>query len=180
MKKIFLFVCILYCSINVFSQTSYYNDTKTFFENGYAYQCDVLEGAKFVTLYNKENKFTYVNQISTSSGELLSLAEAQEKKLEDDTWTRSKRLSIVNNAFSEVEKQRLRGKYITITLYINSITGKVDEVNYQFVSFGPYATIPISTYRQIELELKKNIWYTTTNYGKRVNYIMLFWLHEIK
>lgn len=63
--------------------------------------------------------------------------------------------SIINNAFSSIEKQRIKGKAFTIILYINPDDGKIAEVEYQFVSFGPYATIPVSVYHNIEAELKK-------------------------
>lgn len=166
--------------INMFAQTYYYDDTETFYEDGYTYKCDVIKKAKFVRLYNKENKFTYVNQCDKNTGEGLTVVEERNKQLEDDTWTVGKCLSIVNNAFSEIEKQRLKGKYITIILYVNSTTGKIDEVEYQLVSFGPYATIPVSVYRKVELELKKNVWYTPTSDGRKLNYIYLSWLHQIK
>ena len=38
---------------------------------------------------------------------------------------------------------------------INSDTGKVDEVEFSFMNFGTYATIPISVYRKIETDLKE-------------------------
>ena len=40
--------------------------------------------------------------------------------------------------------------------YEDSDTGKVIEVDFDFLSTEPFATIPISVYRKIELELKKN------------------------
>ena len=102
------------------------------------------------------------------------------KLLESDTWTRSKRFSIVNSAFSASEKQRIKGHDFTIIMYINSGTGKVDEVSFEFPNFRPYATIPVSVYRKIETEIKKNIWYTPTTVGKKLNYIFYWWAQEPK
>ena len=101
--KIYI-ICIaylLFCSTMV-AQNYYYNVDKTFKENGYTYQCDVLEKAKFVTLYNKENKFTYVNQVDRHTEQVISIEEnMQEKQLEDDSWTKQKCYSIINGAFSK-------------------------------------------------------------------------------
>ena len=100
--------------------------------------------------------------------------------LENDTWTRSKRFSIVNEAFSTSEKQRVKGHDFDIIMYINSTTGTVDEVNFEFYKSTPYTTIPISTFRKIETEIKKNIWYTPTAEGKELSYIYYWWAQEPK
>ena len=94
---------------------------------------------------------------------------------EDDNWTRTKRHSIVKEAFTAAEKQRVKGRKLTTTIIINSHTGKVDEVYFDFVNFEPYATIPVSVFRKIELELKKNVWFTPTAEGRKLNYILLWW-----
>lgn len=176
---ILCFICCFFV-LNIAAQTNYYTNDKTFYENGYTYQCDVVEGAKFVTLYNKSNKFTYVDQIYKNTGKTVSIEQNRLKQLEDETWTKSKCLSIVNNAFSSAEKQRVKGNEFTITMYIDPDTGKVIDVEFQFVTFNPYATIPVSVYRKIELEIKKNVWFTTTVEGKKRNYIMLWWRQEPK
>lgn len=52
-------ICLLlsYLSvIGLFAQTNYYSQDKTFYEEGYTYQCDVTEGTGAVSLYNKEKK----------------------------------------------------------------------------------------------------------------------------
>ena len=98
----------------------------------------------------------------------------------NDTWTRSKRFSIVNEAFSTSEKQRVKGHDFDIIMYINSTTGTVDEVNFEFYKSTPYTTIPISTFRKIETEIKKNIWYTPTAEGKELSYIYYWWAQEPK
>ena len=42
-------------------------------------------------------------------------------------------------------------------MYINSSTGRVDEVSFEFHRSGPFATIPVSVYRKIETEIKKEL-----------------------
>ncbi|GHT30604.1 hypothetical protein FACS189432_09670 [Bacteroidia bacterium] len=59
-------------------------------------------------------------------------------------------------------------------------TEKVIEVNFNFHKTDKYATIPVSVYRKIETELKANIWVTPTAEGKKLNYLMLGWRHEVE
>ena len=98
-------ISILFCMIHAFAQTNYYTTTKTFNEQGYTYQCDVLDKAKFVRLYNKKNKFTYADQINKSTDKTITIAEENEEHIERETWTKPKCFSIINNAFS-TEGQR--------------------------------------------------------------------------
>lgn len=168
-------------SLVVTAQTYYYDITRTFNENGYTYQCDVLGGAKFVTLYNKNKKFINVEQIDKNTGEQMSI-DYNEQLLENDSWTRTKCLSIIDNAFSTAEKQRIKEKNrpISIVLYIDSDTGRIADVAYNFISNTPFGIIPISVYHKIEEELKEKIWFIPTKEGKKWNYIVLGWVHKVK
>ena len=89
----------------------YYRDT-TFYENGYAYQCDVQEGSMFITLYNKENKYTYVDQTFKGTNRPVSIKDTERggPHLEPDNWTKKKTYSIINNAFSAAEKKECQEK----------------------------------------------------------------------
>ncbi|WP_195653249.1 DUF5043 domain-containing protein [Bacteroides cellulosilyticus] len=181
MKTLIVSICILFYVAYLHAQTNYYTTTKTFNESGYTYQCDIPP-YNLVTLYNKSNKWIYVHSIYKDTGKNFVQDEAGDgiKLLESDTWTRSKRFSIVNSAFSASEKQRIKGHDFNIIMYINSSTGKVDEVSFEFHKSGPFATIPVSVYRKIETEIKKNIWYTPTTVGKKLNYIFYWWAQEPK
>ncbi|MDN0053301.1 DUF5043 domain-containing protein, partial [Bacteroides caecigallinarum] len=159
---------------------NYYSQDKTFYEDGYTYQCDVTEGAGLVNLYNKDSKYIYVKQINRYTGEEISIEQNRLRQFEEETWTKPKCRSIVNNAFSSAEKQRVKGKEFTITMYIDPDTGKVTDVEFIFVTFNSYATIPISVYREMEVEIKKNIWFNITADGKKLNYIVLWWRQEPK
>lgn len=173
MKTTFTLISMLFCIISISAQTNYYTATKTFNENGYAYQCDVAK-SKNVTLYNKKNQWIYVDQIYKSSGKNFIMDDDCPDVIEFDTWVDPKCDSIVSNTFSTVEKQRVKGHKLFIGMYVSPDTGKVEEIDFSFVSFGPYATIPISVYRKIEMGIKQNIWFTPTNEGKKLNYI-LYW-----
>ena len=43
-------------ALNLTAQTNYYTHDKTFYEDGYTYQCDV-DASQSVTLYNKNSKY---------------------------------------------------------------------------------------------------------------------------
>ena len=180
MRTIFLLLFISLFMVDISAQTNYYRQDKTFYEEGYTYQCDVTEGAGLVNLYNKDSKYIYVKQINRHTGEKISREEEFLNEFEEETWTKPKCRSIVNNAFSSDEKQRVKGEEFIITMYIDPDTGKVADVEFIFMTFNPYATIPISVYRKIEVEIKKNIWFKITPEGKKRNYIMLWWGQEPK
>lgn len=173
-----LFISTLF-SANMVAQTYYYNMTKTFYQDEYTYQCDVVQGNKEVILYNKENKLTYTDQINKDTGKELPLfGDNPDDTLEDD-WTRKKSEEIVNSAFSSVQRDAVKGHSLGISMYINPVTGKVIEVRFETTSVSPFATIPVTVYRQIEIGLKNNIWFTPTADGKKLNYIYRGWNQEI-
>ena len=177
MKTLIIFISILFSATYMYAQTNYYATTKTFNQDGYIYQCDV-RASGFVTLYNKSNKLINVYPVYKNTGESFVQTDAGIKLLESDTWTRSKRFSIVNAAFSDSEKQKVKGHDFNIIMYINSSTGRVDEVSFEFHKSDPFAAIPISVYRKIEIELKKDIWFTLTAEGKMLSYIFYWWAQE--
>lgn len=172
MKNIITILLLLGCSCVGFAQTNYYEIDKVFSEGSYTYQCDVDENSQMVMLYNKANQYTYVKQ-SINNGDLPSIGQMPDC-VENDNWTKAKCIEIVNNAFSVAEKQRMNGKGITIAMYISPLTGKVLEVNFQFTTFSPAATIPLSVYRNIETSLISNVSFVPTSYGKKLNYIILW------
>ena len=179
MKTLIIFISILFSATYMYAQTNYYATTKTFNQDGYIYQCDV-RASGFVTLYNKSNKWIKVYPVYKSTGESFAQTDAGIELFEDDNWTRSKRFSIVNAAFSDSEKQRIKGYDFNIKMYINSSTGRVDEVSFEFHRSGPFATIPVSVYRKIETEIKKELWFTLTAEGKMLSYIFYWWAQEPK
>ena len=50
------------------AQTGYYSETKTFYEDGYTYQCDV-ENEVLAILYNKDTKYYGQTQMYRDTGE---------------------------------------------------------------------------------------------------------------
>ena len=177
MKTTILSFLLIFCAVYTAAQTNYYTETKTFQESGYTYQCDVSHG--LVKLYNKENKLTYVRQIFKDTKEVPGFGFDFDDVVEE-TWTRPKSLSIVNNSFTPEQKQRMGTQSVGICMYISPETGKVIEVEFHLSTFNPFATISLSVYRKIEVELKQQIWFTPTKDGKRLNYLMRYWRHRFK
>ena len=175
MKTTIISFILFFCAVYTVAQ-NYYTATKTFKENGYIYQCDVLLGND-VYLYNKENKLTYVKQIFKDTKEVPGFGFDFDDVVEE-TWTRPKSLSIVNNAFTSEQKQKMKDRSVGICMYISPETGKVIEVVFRFGTRSPFTTIPVSVYRKIEVELKKQIWFTPTKDGKRLNHLMRCWMHR--
>ncbi len=167
---IFSLCCVTYIHSQ---QTNLYKETKQIQGNGYIYQCIVDDIS--IDLYNSNQQFIEKAQINRKTGEYSSIKDAYTPQLVQDTWTRPKCYSIVRNAFSEEEKQRLKGQILTISLYIHPDSGKVIDVMFSFINKDGFVTIPISVYHKIEEELKKNIWFTTTENGKKWNYVLLWW-----
>jgi hypothetical protein len=86
MKTNIAFIGLLFCGASVFSQTNYYTDEKLFHENGYTYQSDVA-ASETVTLYNKNNKWTYEEQVYKSSRNLFVMPDDLSfSLLEDGSW----------------------------------------------------------------------------------------------
>lgn len=176
MRTMIISFILAFCAVYTTAQTNYYTETKTFREDGYTYQCDMLSGER-VKLYNKENKLTYVRQIFKDTKEVPGFGFDFDDVVED-TWTKPKSLSIVNNAFTAAQKQRMKTQSLGICMYISPETGEVVEVAFSFTTFSPFATIPVSVYRKIEVELRQQIRFIPTKDGKRLNHLMRFWMHS--
>lgn len=93
----------------------------------------------------------------------------------ENDWTDQKCDSIIRAAFSEEERRRVKNGLLGVNMYIDSNTGTVVEVKFDFVSYGIFATIPVSVYRKIELDLKKNIVFIPMENGKKLNFIYRGW-----
>jgi len=180
-KLAVIILCVLFGISNSVAQTNYYNVTKAFNENGYVYQCNVHNID--VSLYNKSNLLMFSDHTYKDGkpvGDLYREGKSRTYFVQDDTWTKPKAYSIVNGAFSATEKQRLKDHVLSITMYINSDSGNVVEVEFGFLTVSGFATIPVSVYRKIETDLKSQIWFTPTAEGKKLNYLMHHWMHEVE
>ena len=171
----------MYNILLALAQTNYYAVTKTFNEQGYTYQCDV-SGGRNVTLYNKNNKWTYVNQMKKGTNTPFYVTPENYSPLyvkdKNEAYNDSIFKVIVNNAFADY-KGKMKGSKLTIITCTDSETGKISEVLFNFAGFTPYATIPVSIYREIETKLI-GLKYTLTPLAKTLNYVYQWWPIEPK
>jgi hypothetical protein len=181
MKNIILITgLILFISL-AHAQTYYYNTSKTFQENGYAYRCSTANWG-YVTLSNVNNLYTDAPTLYKDGSPVtdLKILRAETDLIEDDNWTKQKCISIVDNAFSYTEKQLVRGEKFDVSMTIDSNTGRVIEVDFCFYKDEAFATISVSTYRKIELALKNQVWFTPTAVGKQLQVLVRGWMHEVE
>jgi len=173
---------LLYATLSL-SQTNLYTKTKTFIGEGYVYQCDV-SGAGWVTLYNKSNKWTYVNQIHEGTGEPYYLTDDNYAPAFEEDFSEElsewQRREIFRNVFEQYEyAEQLRGHRLTYTLCISSQTGKVSEIYFEFNSLNsPYAKVPVERYREIETQILNIHGYTLTPIARELNYVFVWHVYE--
>ena len=182
MKKILTLISFLFNIVFALAQTTnYYAVTKTFNEQGYTYQCDV-SGGRYVTLYNKNNKWTYVDQMKKGTNTPFYVTPENYSPLyvkdKNEAYNDSIFKVIVNNAFADY-KGKMKGWEFTIITCTDSETGRISEVLFNFAGFTPYATIPVSIYREIETKLI-GLKYTLTPLAKTLNYVYQWWAIEPK
>lgn len=177
LKSLIIIVLALIMGVatTLFAQTNYYTESKIFEGLGYKYKCNV-SSSKNVVLYNIENELTGKSPKYRTSGEIFVYPEGSGIKLcEYNHVTETKIRNIVNSSFSGITitqpQNSAQRKTFNITFYINSGTGKVDELEFDFVNFGPYAKVPVEVFRQIELDIKQNIQFEVTDYGKELDFI---------
>jgi len=171
-RILFFFVLLSAVSFNGIAQTEY-SSTRLIQREGYAYQCDNPRGG-YETLYNANDQFTYAKRARKDGvpmdGDYLS---GRIRTISMTSALRQSIRNIIEGAFTQAEKDSFRDHTLLVTLIINSTTGNIQEVNFEFpvASFG-YAYIPIEKYRQIELSLKQNIVIPLTEAGKKLNFCM--------
>ena len=176
MKTLVILILFIIMGITtLYSQTNYYTESKIFEGVGYKYKCNV-SSSKNVVLYNIENELTGKSPKYRTSGEIFVYPEGSGIELcEYNRVTETKIRNIVNSSFSGITitqpQNSAQRKTFNITFYINSGTGKVDELEFDFVNFGPYAKVPVEVFRQIELDIKQNIQFEVPDYGKELDFI---------
>lgn len=161
---------------------NYYRKDTTYVMNGYSYRCEGKTGN--VTLYNVNNKWVKEKQIYKDTGKRFDFGFSKSEldkynPIIDNADMDQKVLNIVNNAFTRDFSKKLKSyEKLNVVMYLNPQTGKVAEVSFWFISSDPFSTIPISTYRDIEMKLKNQISYKPSEIGKQLNFIMLSLMHK--
>ena len=155
MKQFIAAIALFTIVVNAWGQTNYYSQTKTFEGDGYTYQCDANPWG-IIALYNKANKWVNKLPAYRSTGKTyIEPEDGFHPVMEHDAKKRKKCKDIVRNAFTEQQKLACKGDRLCLVCSINSDTGRIDEVVFEFFKTTGYVGIPISVFRQIELGLKK-------------------------
>ena len=177
MKKYILLIVATIFTVGLFAQNK--STVTTIIEgDGYTYIKNIRK-SRLVDLYNQENKYTNVPLVYKETGERPPF-DLREKRVEDDNWTSLHSELIVNRAFTNEQKQIVRGHKLGVAIYIDSTTGKVVETEFTFPEMTPMAEIPLSVFRKIELDMKNEIYFTLTDVGKKYNYVFFYWMQEIE
>lgn len=176
MKRMLLLTCLLLVAFGVSGQTSNVV-TNTLQGDGYSYIQKIHAG--LMTLYNSEKVYVDIPLVYKSTGERPPF-DLREKRVEDEAWSFDRTMSIINNAFTLDQKLSVSDRLLGISIYINSTTGRITDVEFTFTKRGPFARIPLSVFREIEVKLKEEIYFTLTEAGRNVNYVFFGWNHEVK
>ena len=163
---------MLFCATFSVAQTNYYTTSKTFYENGYTYRCDLC-ASRFVDLYNVNNKWIGQFPSYKSTGETFVMPDAGIQLTTHASWLANEKKveNIVNAAFTAAQKQTITNEELKLVMYVNTETGKIDDVCFRFLNNEPYAYIPVSVYRNIELAIKENVQEVLTDEGRKLNFI---------
>lgn len=180
MKTLLLFFTILVLGVEAFAQQlnlvvpNYYRKDTIYVMNGYRYRCEGTKGV--VVLYNADYQNQWENkvQVYKETGEYFDSEFGKNNPIVDDFSMDQKVLNIIDNAFSKEFVEYLKDhECLTVTMFLDSETGRVEEVSFWFIPNSAYASLPISTYRKIELQLINKVSYIPSEIGKQLNYIML-------
>ena len=181
MKQLVFLLGMLLNAIALHAQERYYNDTKTFVENGYTYQCDAAPVDIYVKLYNKDNSYIHVNRVNRYTNKALSEAELRVDPIVEsprEIYEKAKTAIEEHLTTDQQNQMRQRRQSFIFTLYINPDTGNIADVDFEFLKRSFAATIPVSIYRAIEVSLKRDVHFTLTKAGKSQNYVFVFFDYE--
>ena len=149
---------LLYTS-NASAQTLYYTESRTFHGDGFTFINEVRGPLAF--LFNQDNRWRRVQQ-TFRDGSPFTRESLRHVSLMhcDGGWNERQFIAIVNNALTPAERERVRGQSLGATLYLCTDTGKVEAVEFTFGHRVGFGTIPVSTFRQIELEIKEQLMFS--------------------
>ena len=177
MRRLFFILGLLIATNVIVAQTNYYTESKVFQQNGYTYKVNY---APFVELYNAENKWIDKEPTYKDTGEFFDSENSRFELTFNSSWDKAISLcdSIIRAEFSAGDMERISNNTdkITVALYVNSETGAIEEVSFSFYRESPYAYIPVSTYRRIELAIKENVRLSLADDYKILTFVY-YWLY---
>ena len=185
--KIFILIALLFTATEVSAQTFLYTHNRIHTgqdanSNTFTFR-SVVSTSNMVFLHNTANTRMDVWPTFKDGSPLTERIKlGQELLLERDNWTRNRAHSVINNAFTHAERQRLRQRDAALitSMIIDTTTGRVVEVEFRFLANCEFATFPVSVFRHIELELKRLLYFTPTEIGRQLNFVRRTWTQEVR
>lgn len=180
MKTLFSVVIgLLICVHSATAQTKLYSTPQTFNENGYSYQCTIGAGGGIITLSNKDNKYTSKSPTYVAGKErgakYVCKGMSNVPISSEDIYSRRACYMTLKPIFTQEDRKRLRDEILDINMIINPQTGRVMEVYFEFYILSLYNTVPLSTYRKIELELMNKVCFIPSETGRMLDFILFSW-----
>ena len=177
-NSLLVLISLLFCMTDISAQTRFYDTPRTFNEQGFTYVSQLQAGV-LVHLHNRDVRWIGIQNVNRDGTEIEIFRPPLFQVNNDIQMTQLAR-TIVNNAFTPAERQRFNGARLHTILYVDPNTGRVDDVRFVFDRSLGFATIPVTTYRKIELELKNRIQFVVTAEGKRRNFIPVNVIFEVE
>jgi len=156
------------------AQTFHYNTTRTFREAGFTYQANVSPSGR-VVLFNANNRHDpNLRQTYRDGSPLTEVFSRDPTPLITPCVSVTIPMveNIVWNALTPAERQRMGDRPLGVRLVVNqaATTPQPVEVKFLFSSTSPFATLPVSVYRQIELEILRQVRLMPTERGRMRNF----------
>jgi hypothetical protein len=169
-----------------YGEPNFYPETSgTITKTGYTYKyrndkIGDLELENTVELYNAANIFVDVEWKYKDGTPVPFMNEEGDDTLDftDSSQSVRETIDMVAGCFTTSQKAMLSGRSVFITVLFNSSTGTIADVYFGFFRNDPFVSIPVETYRSVELALKQNLTITLTDEGRTLNYIPLYWNQE--
>ena len=182
MRRLFFILGLLLATNAIVAQTNYYTERKTFNMEGYTYISDIVNAGE---LYNAENKWIDQQPRYKDTGEIFDSENSRFELTFNSSWDKAISLcdSIMRAEFSAADMERISkddDNTVFITLCLNSETGVVEDVSFSFYHKSPYAYIPVSTYRRIELAIKENVRLSLANDYKILTFVYCWLYFDLK
>ena len=125
-------ISALFCVSYLSAQNYYYDVTKTFYENGYTYQCDV-QRSKRVLLYNKENELTYTKWVFKDTGKEPPLPYNIDDVKDERYSKQMVNYEVTESAYANVSG---KGTNFLIQLHDNGVKLLIDDFGSGMSSFS--------------------------------------------
>jgi hypothetical protein len=158
----------------------YPDDSGIFTRVGYTYKYrnDPETSWPIVQLYNAST--TYLDmEWGYKDGSKISLKKFMGEDKTPDYSSRSlnalQRKSLVDEFFTTEQKAAFKQHILSIDVRFNPSTGRIADVYFSFNRNSPFASVPVDTYRSIELALKQYFTLTVTDAGRKLNFIPMHW-----